>query len=58
VQWLRNHWHIADVTARYANGQWTMPDMPKSGSRVVAKSAESEEPVFTSMEVLLYLYGL
>jgi hypothetical protein len=42
--------------------QGTLPDMPQSGkyrrSLVVAKSAESGEPVFASMDVLLYELSL
>jgi hypothetical protein len=50
-------WHIADVTARYANG-WSN-HCAKCHSRqircrVVAKSAGSGESVFTSMDVVLY----
>jgi hypothetical protein len=42
VQRLCGRWHIAGITARYVN------------SILIAKFAGSGEPVFTSMDALLY----
>jgi hypothetical protein len=52
-----DRWHIADVTARYANG-WpnhcAKCHSRQIRCRVIAKSAGSGESVFTSMDVVLY----
>jgi hypothetical protein len=53
-QWLCEHWHIAAAKARYAKGICLICHSQESRSQVVEKSAESREPVFTSMDMLPY----
>jgi hypothetical protein len=45
AQRLPDHWQISEVAARYAKG---------IRSRIIAKSAGSGEPIFSSMDGLLY----
>jgi hypothetical protein len=47
AQWLYEHWHIAAVTAWYANGRCPICHSRGCGCWVVAKSTVSREPVFT-----------
>jgi hypothetical protein len=49
-----NHWHIASIRALCAKGLCLICHRREYKSRVVAKSSESGEPVFTFMDVLLY----
>jgi hypothetical protein len=51
---LYDHWHIAAVTVRYANGCCLICHSRGSRRQVVAKSAGSREPVFTPMDMLLF----
>jgi hypothetical protein len=50
----RDHWHIVAVTARYANGRCPICHSRGSWRQIVAKSPGFREPVFTSIDLLLY----
>jgi hypothetical protein len=53
-QWLGDHWPIVAIPAQCAKELCPICHSCGSRSQVVAKSAKSGEPVFTSMDVLLH----